>query len=316
MIKEENTPKGILFITIGMSIFAIQDTLIKILSENTNLFLIYFVRSLLGITILCLYLKLTKKPIIFKTFYPLSTILRCIFFFIAFTLYYFSLSKLSLAIAITLFFVSPFFISFFSKILLNEKIGYKRWFALLIGFIGVYFVMDPNFKNFNIYTTFPIICAFFYAFTMVIQKKNNLDNVYSQTLHLYLGAILFSSIIGIVIYFYNFQNLTNPNIIFLTMKWKIDNFNILISLISIGFIGVFGFLLLFQAYRIGSPPSIAPFEYIILILALFISWFLWNETLTTKGFFGLSLIVFAGIYTFYREFKKQQRLSIDKPMIQ
>ena len=108
----------------------------------------------------------------------------------------------------------------------------------------------------------------------------------------------------------------NPNIIFLTMKWKIDNFNILISLISIGFIGVFGFLLLFQAYRIGSPPSIAPFEYIILILALFISWFLWNETLTTKGFFGLSLIVFAGIYTFYREFKKQQRLSIDKPMIQ
>ena len=121
--------------------------------------------------------KIKKKPIIIKTHYPILTVIRGLMFFIAFSLYFFSLTKLSLATAVTLFFVSPFFITILSMIFLNETIGFRRWAALIIGFIGVILVMDPKISNFNIYTTFPVICALFYALTMIIQKKHLLKIV-------------------------------------------------------------------------------------------------------------------------------------------
>ena len=161
MSIKENTPKAIILIIIGMSSVAFQDALIKIISTETNIFLILLFRALLGFILLVIFLKIKKQPIIFKTNYPFLTTIRGILFFIAFCLYFFSLTKLSLAIAVTLFFVSPFFITILSMIFLNEKIGLRRWLALIIGFTGVFLVMDPDIDNFYIYTTFPIICAFF-----------------------------------------------------------------------------------------------------------------------------------------------------------
>ena len=70
----------------------------------------------------------------------------------------------------------------------------------------------------------------------------------------------------------------------------------------------------FQAYRIGSPPSVAPFEYILIVLSLIFSWLIWNETLNFKGYIGLGCIVFGGIYTFFRETKKHVKITIDKPL--
>ena len=261
MIKKDNTPKAILLIIIGMSVFTIQDVLIKYISEETNLFLVYFFRSIIGIILLSAFLYFKKEPIIFKTNYPKLTILRGVIFFIAFTLYYFSLSKLSLAKAITLFFVSPFFITIFSIIFLKEVIGIRRWFALFIGFLGVYLVMEPSFINFNIYTTFPILCALGYALTMIIQKITaDKDNLYSQTFHLYFGATFFSVLIGIISGDGKFFDPSNKNLIFLLQPWEIISFSMVVSLLSIGVITVIGFLCVFQAYRIGSPPSVAPFD--------------------------------------------------------
>ncbi len=315
MTDQENTPKAILLIILGMSVFAVQDALIKSMTLETNIFLIYFMRSSIGLLILSIFLYLKKEAIIFKTHYPLLTILRTIIFFIAFTLYYFSLSKLSLAKAITLFFISPFFITIFSIIFLKEVIGLQRWLALIIGFIGVYLVMEPDFKNFDIYSTFPILCAIGYALTMIIQKiTSNKDNLYSQAFHLYIGAIIFSIILGIFIGDGKYYNPSNQEFIFLFQAWSIKNYSTFFIFILIGFITVFGFLCIFQAYRIGSPPSVAPFEYIIIFWALIISWFIWEETLSFSGYIGLSMILFASIYTYFREVRKKIKITIDKPL--
>tara|TARA_B100000029_G_scaffold498040_1_gene566344 strand:- start:644 stop:1648 length:1005 start_codon:yes stop_codon:yes gene_type:complete len=315
MIIKENTPKAIFLIILGMSVFALQDALIKAISEEANIFLIYFFRALIGIILLSFFLYFKNEPIILKTYYPKLTILRGIVFFISFTLYYFSLTKLSLAKAITLFFVSPFFITIFSIIFLKEIIGFKRWLALIIGFLGVYLVMEPDFNNFDIYSTFPVICAMGYALTMIIQKiTSDKDNLYSQTFHLYFAAIFFSISIGLITGDGKLLNENNQDLFFLLQPWKINDIFILLILLSIGLITVVGFLCVFQAYRIGSPPSIAPFEYIIIVWGLLISWYFWGETLNSKGYLGLILIVFAGIYTYFREIKKNIRITIDKPI--
>ena len=172
MTHSNENLKSIILVLIGMTVFALQDTFIKILSDTTNLYLIYFVRCIVGLLVIIVYLKYKKQDIIFKTNYPILTLLRTAAFFLGFSLYYFSLSKLSLPIAVTLFFVSPFFTSIFSILIMKETVGLRRWLAIIIGFFGVYLVMDPDFNNFNIYSIFPVLCAFCYSFTIIIQKKN------------------------------------------------------------------------------------------------------------------------------------------------
>ena len=102
MQVKENTPKAIILIIIGMSAVAFQDTLIKYISSETNIFLILLFRALLGIIFLSIFLKIKKKPLIFKTNYPILTIIRVLLFYSAFVLYFFSLTKLSPSVVIKL----------------------------------------------------------------------------------------------------------------------------------------------------------------------------------------------------------------------
>ena len=81
MAIKENTPKAIILIITGMSVVAIQDVLIKIISSETNIFQILFFRALLGIILLSIFLKIIKQPIIFKTNYPILTVARGLMFF-------------------------------------------------------------------------------------------------------------------------------------------------------------------------------------------------------------------------------------------
>ena len=76
MLIKENTPKAILLILIGMSVFAFQDALIKYISEDVNIFLIYFTRGFFGIIFLIIFLFIKKESIIFKTHYPFFTLFR------------------------------------------------------------------------------------------------------------------------------------------------------------------------------------------------------------------------------------------------
>ncbi len=315
MQVKENTPKAIILILIGMSAVTLQDILIKLLTSEINIFLLLLCRASLGLIFLLIFLKIKKEPIIFKTKYPVLTIIRVFLFYTAFILYFFSLTKLSLSTAVTLFFVSPFFITILSMIFLNETIGFRRWFALVIGFIGVILVMDPKINNFNIYVIFPVICAFFYAVSMIIQKKTSLeDSLYSQVFHIYIFAILISLIIGLVIGNGSYNDPSNEHLQFIFRAWYLSNINIIFSLLLIGISGFVAFLCIFQAYRIGFPTSIAPFEYILIVWSLILSWIIWHETLNFKGYIGLSCIVFGGIYTLIRERKKHVQITIDKPI--
>ena len=315
MENSNNNFKAIIYVLLGMTVFAIQDTFIKLILDNTNLYLIYFVRCIIGLTVIIIYLKYKKLDIIFRTNYLTLTVIRTIAFFFGFSLYYYSLSKLSLPIAVTLFFVSPFFTSIFSMIIIGEKVGIRRWLAIIIGFLGVYLVMNPDFKNFNIYSLFPVICAICYSFTIIVHKKtSDKDNVFSQIIHIYISALMFSFIIKLFILNFNFDTSTINEYQSLLIEWKIENIFSFFMLMGIGFTGVIGFFCLFTAYNTGSPSVIAPFEYILIVWALIIGWFLWSETLTIKGIVGLILIILAGIYTFLRESKLNKKISIDKSL--
>ena len=141
---KNNNPKGIILILLGMFVFSIQDSIMKYIYSFVSLYEIYFVRTLVSFVIILLFLKITKKPIIFKTQYPLLTYCRVVLFFFGFSSFYISLTVMPLVTATALFFVTPFLITIFAKYFLKEQIGPRRWLAVIIGFVGVYIILNPN----------------------------------------------------------------------------------------------------------------------------------------------------------------------------
>ena len=315
MKKLSNNLKGIIYILSGMFIIAFQDISFKILSTNTNLFLIFFFRSVMAVIIILLFLKFTKRPIVFKTHFPLLTLARCLLLFIGFSCFFISLSVLSYPIAVTLFFASPLFVTILSKFILQENIGFRRWGAVLIGFVGVYLVMNPNFNNLNIYTLFPVFTAIAYAATIVIQHKTaDKDSLFAQTFHILFAAILFSLVAGIVLGNGQFDIYESEALQFMFRKWDISFDTSLVLLISTGFTFTIGISFIFQAYRIASPSNIAPFEYILILYALLFGWIIWRDIIDLQSTIGLVLIVGAGLYTFAREIKRKRLVSVQKPL--
>ena len=312
---KNNNPKGIILILIGMLIFSIQDSIMKYIYNSVSLYEIYIIRTLVSFSIILLFLKLTKKPIIFKTHYPFLTFCRVILFFFGFSSFYISLTIMPLVTATALFFVTPFLITIFAKFFLKDQIGLRRWSAVIIGFIGVYIILNPNFDNFNYLKLTPILCAFCYSLSMIIIKKtSDKDDVYQQMFQFYIGALIISGTFYFLIGDGQYNTINNPAAQFIFREWFSNLEFSLIYLIILGFTASVGFLLLFSAYRIASPAVVSPFEYSILVWSSLSGWFFFDEIPGIRTIFGIILIVCGGIYIFIREKAQDQSIVTEKPL--
>ena len=155
MDTNQNT-RGIFFIMTGMAFFSIQDSLIKFIFEDIALFELYFGRTLIQSVFLLSFVLITKKTISLKTHYPLLKLIRVVCFFFGFSFFYISLTFMTLAMTSALFFSCPFFMSMFAKFFLKEKIGIRRWSAIVVGFIGVLIVLNPSLDDFNFFKLAPV----------------------------------------------------------------------------------------------------------------------------------------------------------------
>ena len=315
MSTKNNNPKGIILILIGMFIVSFMDATFKYINTSVNLYEAYFVRTLVSFVVIASYLKITNKPIIFTTHYPLLTSIRVILFFFGFSSFYISLTIMPLATATALFFASPFLITVFAIFFLKEEVGIRRWSAVIIGFIGVYIILNPDFNDFDYLSLTPVLCAFCYALSMIIIKKtSNKDDVYSQMFHFYIFAIT----ISLIIYFFigdgQYNNFDYPASQFILRKWFGNLEFSLPYMIFIGVVGATGFLCFFTAYRIASPAVVSPFEYSILVWASLNGWIFFDEIPSQRTIVGMILIVSGSIYIFIREKIQDQPIVTEKPL--
>ena len=314
MSTPNNNPKGILLILSGMALFSIQDSLIKYIFEESALYELYFGRTLTALILLLVFLKVTSQKLVFKTHYPLLTCCRVICFFFGFSFFYISLTYMSLAMANALFFSSPFFISILAIIFLGEKVGIRRWIAILVGFIGVYIVLNPDFENFNYMKLAPVACALFYAISMTITKiTSDKDNVYSQMFHLYIGAIGISILFFIFTGKGQFNTFSDPTFQFITREWFTNPTYAWPYIIAMGFVAAVSFYCVFSAYSVASPSVVSLFEYSLIIWAIIIGYVLFNDVPTIRTFVGVALIIGAGVYIYLREKVKDQMIVTDTP---
>jgi len=305
-----NNQIGIILIILGMLFFSIQDAIIKNIISSTSLVQILVFRSISGFLLLSAFLFFSNRSINFSSSYPLIALTRGTLFFFGFTLFYISVSQIPLAEATSLFFVSPLFMTIFSKFMLKNSIGLHRTFAMLIGFSGTLLIIKPGYETFNLFMVLPIITALTYSFSMILAKKtSDKDSHFQQTFHIYLAGI----IIGVPLslsYVWFSTAIDNSFLNSFLKPWEVSDVHTILSILVISVVGSFGIIFLISAYNIGSPLTNAPSEYVILIFSFLIGYIIFGEIPDIYSIIGIILIVFSGTYIFLRENVKKEMVAI------
>jgi drug/metabolite transporter (DMT)-like permease len=311
----DNNSKGIILIMIAMTLFAMQDSLIKFIFEQSALYEIFFGRYLVAAILLFCYIKFRGQKVTLKTHYPVLTIVRVILHFFAFSFFFISLTYMQLATANALFFSCPFFVSIFAKFFLKEFIGIRRWSAIAFGFMGVLIVLNPNFSEFEFRNLLPVLSALLYAASMTITKyTSDKDDVNTQLYYFYLIALIFCGVIYIFMGSGQFNSVNfDPTTQFIFREW-FSNFDYTWKFIL--FFGVaasIAFVCIFSAYIVASPSVVSLFEYSLIIMSMIPGYFLFNEIPSLRTLIGVICIISAGVYIYFREKVRDQYIASETP---
>lgn len=223
----------------------------------------------------------TKRPIL-HTFRAVSGTIAIIALFVA-------LRNLPLADVISLTFTGPLFVTIMSVIFLSEKVGIRRWSAVLIGFIGMLFIVRPAFQEMNLYYIFPIIFSLGFANVAISIRS------LSKTEPNYLIAFYFSLLSLLV----GLSTIVNGWI------WPTPYEALLFAILGLS--GGVANLLLTQSYRLADASLVSPIKYLSLVVAVVAGYLIFSEVPKIMTLFGASLIVVSSFIIFRREsiLKKQ-----------
>ena len=147
---------GFFYMFISVCAFSLMDVIVK-WSDEYPVGEVLFFRGFFGIIPLLFLIPKDRYFDFYKTNRPLLHLKRCLAGLIALMSIFIALRNLPLATVVSISFAAPIFTTIFSIFLLNEKVGFYRWLAVLVGFIGIIVISEPGFSSLNLYYIYPII---------------------------------------------------------------------------------------------------------------------------------------------------------------
>jgi drug/metabolite transporter (DMT)-like permease len=218
---------------------------------------------------------------------PKLQLIRGLLLFCANVLFFYSISIISLAKALTLAFIAPLIVTALSPFLLGEKVGFRRWAAVVTGFVGSLIVIRPGFVELNLASIAALGTGVLYGFYLIITRKlHDADNpLLTLLLTGIVGAILGTMIIPTV--------WVQPTI----TEWYM--------MFAIGFFASIGHLFLILSLKYADASKLAPFSYFEIVTNIIIGYFFFNHFPDYWHLLGLCIIISSGIYIFRREMQKK-----------
>ncbi|MEM9604815.1 MAG: DMT family transporter, partial [Pseudomonadota bacterium] len=203
--------------------FSFNDLTVKWLSGDYPLHELTLFRSAIGLVIiLTVLLPLMGGVPMLKTKRPVPHIARGLCVVFANGFFFLGLAELGLADAVAIFFVSPLLITVFSVVFLREKVGPRRWFAVMIGLVGVLIMVKPGTSAFTPYALLPMIAAVCYAsLHMLTRLIGGTEAALTMTFYIQFTFLLTSIAIGLGIGDGRFDQFDSASLQFLFRSWTV-----------------------------------------------------------------------------------------------
>lgn len=288
IFSEQNHRHAILYIVFALLLYVLQDTLVKALPSHYSIVEIIFFRSLFSLLPIFVVGQIEKtaanaQGTLLKTTHWGGHILRAGMMFLSLLFYLYACRHIPLADVYTLSYTSPLFMTLLAVPLLNERITVKRLIAILCGFLGVVFILNPGGGMLNIAGLSAVISGFLTAFAAIWGRRLSFSD--SNTL-----IVLMYSLMGLAGTFF-----------LLPFVWIEPTLTDLFFFMAIGLTGGFAQYGFTHAYRLAPVTTLAPFDYSGLVWAVPIGYLIWNDLPTFNVVIGGGVIILAGLYVMIQD---------------
>jgi drug/metabolite transporter (DMT)-like permease len=280
---------GIASALAGLLGMSVMDACAKFLGEGYAISQIILIRNGVGALVVLLFVLAAGKGLAPLRAHHIGLLaLRTIFGLAAGFLFFTGLRYLPLADAFAIAFTAPLFITALSAPLLGEQVGFRRWGAVLVGFIGVLIVIQPGTSSFRMEALLPLGAALAYALTMLVSRRLTWDMTTS--------AIMFWPSLGAAL----------AALVFMPFQWQTPTPFDLGIFIFMGLIGTAGMALIVQGYRFAPASVIAPFDYSALLWAILLGWLIWGDLPGPEVWLGAAILISSGLYILHRETRRRE----------
>ena len=277
--------KAIVLNLTAWAVLPIMDGMAKYLSSDLHFLQVvcgrYFFMILISLPLTYLFFKkyLVKPKNISIQF------IRSIFLFLSTVLFFYAISITSMAKALALAFVSPLIVTLLSSFLLKEKVGFHRWTAVIVGFIGALIIIQPGFIKINLATLAALGTGIAYAFYIISTRK--LSSIDNPLLTLIFTGLFGAIIISLIVPYY----------------WINPNFNQWLLMIVLAMVGTFGHFCLILSLNYAEASKLSPLAYFEIVNNILIGYYFFGDFPNKWLWLGLFFIVSSGIYISIRENK-------------
>ena len=280
---EINNPRGILLMALGFALFAVADTIAKVLLEYYPPLQVVFLRQLglfFGVNFIMLYnLKWFGKTQNFS-----KQLLRGFTQAGSAVIFLVGLKTIPIADATSIAFVAPLFVIILSYFILKEPIGIRRWLAVVIGFSGTLIIIRPGFEIINLGNLFIIIAALLFALRQIISRllAPTDDPLTTAFFTAYTSVFIF-----VLFQPWVWTPITDKNHIFLFLVYAV-------------FAGTAEFLVI-KSLQIAHAVVVSPLQYTLLIWVTIFGFIIWGILPDFWTFLGAGVIIATGLYSLHRE---------------
>ena len=292
--NRQNPTLGIILMIGAVAAFAVIDTCAKVLVGHVPPLMVVFARYTLALIYIVALMWWTGSFSL-STKHPWLQLLRGVMLLSTTMLNFVALQYLRLDQTSAIFFSNPLWVCALSPLLLGERIGPRRWAAVLIGFLGVILIIRPAADSFHWAMLLSVAVAVIAAMYQITTRKiGGRDPA--------LVSLMLATLVG--------AGLSAPAGI---VQWQLPPSGYLWLMLLMGFAGSIGHHLLIKAHTIAPAPTLAPFIYTQIIWMIALGYLVFGDVPDLVTVVGASIVVMSGLYVYYREQQVKARLAGTRP---
>lgn len=287
--QSNNIPLGIMLMIATTMVFAVQDGLSRHLAENYNVLMVVMIRYWFFALFVMAVAARSAGGLraAARTSQPLIQIIRGLLLAGEICVMIYGFTVLGLVQSHAVFTCYPLLVAALSGPILGEKVGWRRWSAIAVGFVGVLIILQPGYGVFDPSAVIPLLAAVMFAvYGLLTRYAGRRDRTATSFFWTGVTGAVFMTLIGL-------------------SSWEPMSGSDTIWMAALCVTGALGHWLLIRCYEVAEASAVQPFAYFQLVFAASIGLIVFGEVLTSNVVIGVAIIVAAGLFTLWRERQKR-----------
>jgi drug/metabolite transporter (DMT)-like permease len=294
-VEQNEIGRGMALMAVAMTVLPVMDVLAKLLGQKMPVLEVTLSRFAVQAVLAVIAALAIGKP---STLLPPRMVLHALRGLLlagATLLFFAALKVMPIPDTLGIFFTEPLILTALSTVVLGERVGWRRWLAVVVGFIGALFIIRPSWAVFGLTALLPLGAAFLFAGYLLLTRRLRLEGslLAAQFITGIAGTVALGSALLLA-------SLFGPE----QMRAVVPDGIEWLQLFSIGAISFVAHGLVVLAFRYAPAASLAPLNYMEIVSATLLSYLVFDQFPVLPVWVGIAIIVGSGLYVAHRERRK------------